>query len=204
MNDKKPEKTEREKMQDLLYNFTVLHENWADEEFELRQQISKAEELSDKFIEKVNELENLSTTIKKDVTTTLNAIGEKVNTQAIFAVAKALGHEVSYAVGEIKTAAINSQRELDKWKKQAKSGVIWVMLTTMITAFLVSLATVKFLLPEPKLALTDKQASFLTGGQIIARIYPKLLPKEQKHLQDLIDEYAQDLLQAREATETQK
>ena len=134
MNDKKSEQTEREKMQDLLYNFTVLHENWADEEFELRQQISKAEGLSDKFIEKVNELENLRAAIKEDVVTTLKEIGEKVERQAIFAVAKALGNEVSYAVKEIRTAAIDAQRELDKWKAYVKRGTIWVGWVALIIA----------------------------------------------------------------------
>lgn len=211
MNDKKSEKLAEPKsleecvkdMQELLYNFTVLYDRWLDcwtqKESGLELLIDEAGELRNRFIDKADELEKLSETIKKDTNHTLHELGEQINRQAILTVARELGHETSRTVDEIKTAAIKTQNALEKWESNSKHGLIWGMVVALITSFLVSLATVKLLLPEPKLPLNEDTASFLTGGQIIARIYPKLTPKEQEHIHDLINEYAADLLQAKEA-----
>lgn len=202
MNDKKLE--DPEKMQDLLYRLTALYERWIAEKQELAKQIVKSERLVNEFTAKVQEFEKINIKLRIDFADHLRATGQQLKLEVIKMIEQALKREAGLAINNIMTVAAESQKGLNKWKERAKRGVIWVVLIVIVSAFLISLVTARFAKTEPTFMFTNEQASFLTGGQIIARIYPKLSPKEQKHLQDLTDEFAQDLLQAREATETQK
>ena len=211
MNDKKSEKPEKpekpanpEKMQDLLYHLTALYESWVTERMELVKQNVKVEQLINELTVTVRKFERVNIQLRHDLADDLKTVGQQLRLEGAAIVEQALQREAHSAINNIRIFAAESQKGLDAWKERAKRGVIWAALIVIVCAFLISLVTARFAKPEPTFMFTNEQASFLAGGQIIARIYPKLLPKEQKHLQDLINEYAQDLLQARETAETQK
>ncbi len=201
MNDKKSEKPANpEKMQDLLYHFTVLHERWAADKLELTKQITKSWQLFDELTEKIHEFEKKNMLLGHTTVFAIREMGDKVNEDVVKTIKQTLGNEVRSAVGRIGVISAEAREELNKWKNQTKIYVIAASLMAMFLCFFFGLN----LGIKSNPALTDGQSLFLTSGQIIARIYPELSPEEQKHLQDLSGGAMSNLLQAKETTETQK
>ena len=188
MSDEKPDN-----IQDLLYHLTVLYERWIADKLELTKQIAKTEQLTKDFNVRVHEFKGMNITLRNDFDKTLRATGQEINKEIANTVKQTISSELTGVVDELKKVTSESQKELESWRTQAGLSVVWAIIIAVVSSFLVSFLTVKFLLPEPTLALTNEQAGFLTGGQVISRIYPKLTPAEQKHLNDLSGEFAQDL-----------
>ena len=201
MNDKKSEKPANpEKMQDLLYHFTVLHERWAADKLELTKQITKSWQLLDELTEKIHEFEKKNMLLGHTTVFAIREMGDKVNEDVVKTIKQTLGNEVRSAVGRIGVIAAEAREELNKWKNQTKGYIILASVFAMLICFFFGLTM--GIKSNP--ALTDEQSLFLTSGQMIARAYPKLSPEEQKHIQDLTGGFVPDLLQARETAETQR
>lgn len=183
--------------EEMLYSLTVLYERWLADKQDLNKQVVKIEKLSKDLAAKVAAFGELSEKIGDRLVFKLKDSGDNIVRDVGTTVKNHLLRSISDSTDGLKQITTEARQELDKWYNRSTFSVVWSVIVGIITAIFVSFIAVWIFAPKPKLLLTDQQSSYLTSGAILERAFPKLTPSEQKHLREITEDVAQDLLQGK-------
>jgi len=110
-------------LQDLLYNFTVLHERWVADKLDLTKQIIKTEQLVKEFSVRINEFDQINATTREKLNTTLNGAFLKTSEITIKALKQTIAEELKSAIDELQKVAIVTQQETKMWQQKAVNSM---------------------------------------------------------------------------------
>jgi hypothetical protein len=178
-----------EELKELLYNFTVLHERMSEDKLEFTKQAIKIDQLTKDFTVRVGEFSEVKEETKKDIANSVHAATEKASKNISDNVREIIKQDISQAVKNLDTAAKKGIEAIENYEGYAAQ----TLSTTKIAVWFISIAVgalaglliTFFLMPEPKLPLTDGQLTTYENGKHFNDFWFKLSPEEQERLNDI-------------------
>lgn len=137
---------EKTSLQDLLYNFTVLHESWSAEKFAFTKQVIKVEQLIKGFTVQLHEFAEINASVKDGLNTTLKEAVQDISDETTEAIKETASDAIENVVHDLRKATFEAKQEIDKWQLDVVSSTFKGIVIGVISSFLVSFITVKFLL----------------------------------------------------------
>jgi hypothetical protein len=176
-------------LKDLLYNFTVLYERMSEDKLELTKQAIKIDQLTKDFTVRVGEFSAIKEETKKDIANSIHAATEKASKNISNNVREIIEQDISQAVKNLDTAAKRGIEAIENYEGYAAQTLsttkIAVWFISIAVGVLTGLLITFFLMPDPKLPLTDDQLSTYENGKHFDDFWFKLSPEERARLNDI-------------------
>lgn len=186
--DNHPAMTQEDHLKAILYQFIKLHDRWAEERQTAAKQGADMAELLTQFTEQVKGFKELEPHVRKQIAASVQKAVSDVTQEVSDGVFKAGTYATEQIARDLQVTVSNAQKALQTYQAEVKIAQWKTIGIAALTTIATCLLLVKFLIPEPSLALTDQQVNDLHGGQAMRVMWPTLSKEEQQHWLELIDQ----------------
>jgi hypothetical protein len=176
------------RLEAILFQFITLYERWSEDRQAAAKQGAETAKLIEKFTEQVNHFQNFESSVRQQlivrITDSIGSVGKVVGEEASCAARK----EIRNTVERLRDVTTESESVLKAYKQEVITTQWKVILISVLTTITTCLVLVWSIIPAPKLPLNDQQLSYLEGGRVMAKIWPKFTKKEQERFSALARE----------------
>jgi hypothetical protein len=173
--------TQEERLRVISYQFVSLYEQWSEDRKMLLRQAADIDELIAVLKKQAKHSEFLSLSVRDKIERSIEKGAAGVAKTVSEEMTKEAVRTTERIIAPLSDATDKAWRTLRECQIEITSSVWKIFGIPIVSSIIISLIIVFFLMPTPKLALTDKQISYAAKGIAMEEAWPKLSQEEQHH-----------------------
>ena len=169
----------------ILYQFINLYNRFSEDRLVAAKQGSDIEKCIERFSAEVTRFEDLEDNLREEIETSIHKEAKNMAEYMGRTVADAARQEIKPIINKLTESLEEAEDILSQYQRASyREKWIWIG-ATIFTSILASILTVRYLMPQPVLPLTEDQFKTYQSGQVFEMVIPKLSKRQQDLIFDI-------------------